>query len=44
MKNVTKTLAGRVAIVDLLGISQSEEQERKAIPFLLNKNWIEKIQ
>ena len=42
MKNVTETLAGRVAIVDLLGISQAEEQGREAIPFLPDKNWIEK--
>ena len=42
MKNVTETLAGRVAIIDLLGISQAEEQEREANPFLPDKNWIEK--
>ena len=42
MKNVTETLAGRVAIIDLLGISHAEEQERNAIPFLPDKTWIEK--
>jgi len=42
MKNITETLAGRVAIIDLLGISQAEEQERITIPFLPDKNWIEK--
>lgn len=41
MKNVTETLAGRVAIIDLLGISQAEEQERESIPFLPDKVWIE---
>lgn len=41
MKNVTETLAGRVAIIDLLGISQAEEQNRDAIPFLPDRNWIE---
>ena len=41
MKNVTETLAGRVAIIDLLGISQAEEQERSSIPFLPDKKWIE---
>ena len=41
MKNITETLAGRVAIIDLLGISQAEEQGRKAIPFLPDKDWIE---
>ena len=41
MKNVTETLAGRIAIIDLLGISQAEVQERKAIPLLPDKNWIE---
>ena len=41
MKPITETLAGRVAIIDLLGISQAEEQGRKAIPFLPDKDWIE---
>ena len=41
MKNVTETLAGRVAIIDLLGISQSEIQKREEIPFLPDKTWIE---
>ena len=41
MKNITETLAGRVAIIDLLGISQAEELGRKAIPFLPDKDWIE---
>ena len=41
MKNVTETLAGRVAIIDLLGISQAEIQKREEIPFLPDKTWIE---
>ena len=41
MKNITETLAGRVAIVDMLGISQSELQNSGNIPFLPNQKWIE---
>ena len=41
MKNVTETLAGSIAIIDLLGISQAEIQKREEIPFLPDKTWIE---
>lgn len=41
MKNVTETLAGRVAIIDMLGISQSEIKNNQSLPFLPDKNWIE---
>jgi predicted AAA+ superfamily ATPase len=41
MKNVTETLAGRVAIVDLLGLSQAEIEDRaKTQPFLPNAKWL----
>ena len=50
MKNVSESLAGRVAIIDLLGISQSEIQndnssktnnKKQTLPFLLDDNWLE---
>jgi predicted AAA+ superfamily ATPase len=37
MKNVSESLAGRVGILELQGLSQSEKFERKSIPFLPNK-------
>ena len=44
MKGITESLAGRVAIVDLLGLSQSEINgySQKQIPFMPTKEWIEK--
>ena len=46
MKGVTETLAGRVAIIDLLGLSQAEIGERadKSPPFLPTQEWIKKAQ
>jgi predicted AAA+ superfamily ATPase len=43
MKNVSETLAGRVAILDLLGLSQAEIQDRAvdSKPFLPTPDWIE---
>jgi uncharacterized protein len=43
MKNVTETLAGRIAIVDMLGFSQAEIDGRadKSTPFLPKQEWIE---
>lgn len=43
MKNVTESLAGRVAIIDMLGLSQSEIEGRvdKSKPFLPTNDWIE---
>ncbi|HCJ12449.1 MAG: ATPase [Verrucomicrobia bacterium GWF2_51_19] len=41
MKGVTESLAGRVAILDLLGLSQSEREGRDSQPFLPTKNWVE---
>ena len=42
MKGITESLAGRVAIVDLLGLSQAELLGRadKALPFLPTADWI----
>lgn len=34
MKGVTESLAGRIGIVDLLGFSQSELENRHSVPFL----------
>ncbi|MCY4427218.1 MAG: ATP-binding protein [Halieaceae bacterium] len=44
MQGITETLAGRVAILDLLGFSQVEIEERteQALPFLPSDSWIEK--
>lgn len=45
MKNITETLAGRVAILDLLGFSYQEKVKgvngADDIPFLPTKEWIE---
>ena len=42
MKNITETLAGRVAILDLLGISYQEKIDNaEDIPFLPSAEWIE---
>jgi len=42
MKNITETLAGRVAILDLLGISYQEKiNNSNNIPFLPSAEWIE---
>lgn len=41
MKGITESLAGRVAIVDLLGLSNAEIEGRKeSNPFILNAKWI----
>ncbi len=42
MKGVTESLAGRSAIIDLLGFSQAEIDNRanKCIPFLPDKKWL----
>lgn len=43
MKGITETLAGRVAVIDMLGFSQSEIEERadKSPPFLPTKVWLD---
>ena len=43
MQNITETLAGRVAIIDMLGFSQAEIDGRadKSTPFLPTEKWIE---
>ncbi len=44
MKNITETLAGRVAIVDMLGLSQRELTNRASTtkPFMPTEDWINK--
>jgi predicted AAA+ superfamily ATPase len=44
MKGITESLAGRVAIVNLLGFSQSEIDDRSEnqMPFMPTEEWIEK--
>lgn len=43
MKGITESLAGRVAVLDLLGLSQSELDHRGdvSMPFTPTENWIE---
>lgn len=43
MKGITESLAGRVAIIDLLGLSQAELEDRADLvePFLPTPEWIE---
>jgi hypothetical protein len=43
MRGITESLAGRVAIVDLLGVSQAERDRRAEVaePFLPTPAWIE---
>lgn len=43
MKGVSETLAGRIAILDLLGMSQAEIQDKaeESIPFLPTQLWID---
>lgn len=43
MQGITETLAGRVAIIDMLGLSQAEIENRTetTAPFLPEKIWIE---
>lgn len=43
MKGITESLAGRVAIIDLLGLSQAEIDERweSLAPFLPSPGWID---
>lgn len=43
MKNVTESLAGRVAIIDLKGLSLKELDFLEQIPFLPNEEYIEKM-
>jgi len=40
MKNITETLAGRVAVLDMLGLSYSEINDKENIPFLPTQQWI----
>lgn len=44
MKNVTESLAGRVAIIDLKGLSLKEIDNEKQIPFIPEKFYIEEMQ
>lgn len=43
MKGITESLAGRVAILDLLGFSEKEKEERalKQTPFIPTFEWVE---
>lgn len=43
MKNITETLAGRIAILDLLGLSQAEMDNRpnEIMPFLPTAKWLD---
>lgn len=45
MKGVTESLAGRVAILDLLGFSQAEIQKRPdcSTPFLPSEDWLSQV-
>ncbi len=43
MKNVTESLAGRVAIIDLKGLSLKEIDSTEQIPFLPTMDYIEKM-
>lgn len=43
IKGITESLAGRVAIVDLLGLSQSEIDNKKSIPFISKEEWISEV-
>ena len=39
MKGITESLAGRVAIIDLLGLSQAELTGRTGQPFIPDHHW-----
>jgi len=41
MQGITESLAGRVAVLDMLGMSQAEIQQREQQPFLPTQAWIE---
>ena len=41
MRGVTESLAGRVAIIDLLGLSQAEIYNSDSKPFLPDNSWLE---
>lgn len=43
MKNVTESLAGRVAVLDLKGFSLKEIIDEKQIPFIPTKDFIEQM-
>lgn len=45
MQNISESLAGRIAIIDMLGLSQEEMDGRSDIndPFLPTAEWIEKV-
>lgn len=43
MKNLSDSLAGRVVILDLLGLSLKEQDLKQQIPFLPTKDFIEKM-
>lgn len=40
MKNVTESLAGRVGILPMLGLSNAEHEERELPPFIPTKTWL----
>lgn len=44
MQGISESLAGRVAILDLLGFSQAERQGRSGVPFLPTPEWIETVE
>lgn len=45
MQGITESLAGRVAIIDMLGLSQAESENRanSSYPFLPTKDWLARI-
>lgn len=45
MRGISETLAGRVAILDMQGLSQAEIQDRsdKVFPFLPTSDWVDRI-
>lgn len=42
MQGISESLAGRVAVLDLLGVSQSEIEGRRTPPFLPTREWLDK--
>ncbi len=45
MQDITETLAGRVAIIDMLGLSQAEWDNRadQTLPFLPTQAWLDQV-
>lgn len=41
MKNVSETLAGRAAIINMLGLSINEKQNKTDIPFVFNNDFLD---